>query len=104
VNTIVVKKKEIDLIRDFAEPLPLITIVDIMGVSRDDVPQIRKWSLAIGNGFDSLFASEYVLEQQKIALKEFFHYIEDLLKAKKDTKDDKIICSLINAHQKNKLS
>ena len=97
-------KKEIDLIRDLAEPLPLITIVDIMGVSRDDVPQIRKWSLSIGNGFDSLFASEYVLEQQKIALKEFFHYIEDLLKAKKDTKDDKIICSLINAHQKNELS
>jgi len=97
-------KKEIDLIRDFAEPLPLITIVDMMGISREDVSKIRKWSLIIGNGFDSLFVSENALEQQKIALKEFFYYIEELIKVKKDANDGKIVYALIKANEKNELS
>ena len=33
-----------DLIADFAYPLPAIVIADILGVPRDDVPALKRWS------------------------------------------------------------
>ena len=35
---------DIDFVRDFAQPLPLIVIADFLGVPTDDLPTFKRWS------------------------------------------------------------
>ncbi|MEA2710111.1 MAG: hypothetical protein QOF78_2712 [Phycisphaerales bacterium] len=42
-------RREFDLIADFASPLPLLVIADVMGMSRRDAVQLKEWSVAFAS-------------------------------------------------------
>lgn len=45
-------KDRIDLVDDFAYPLPVTVICGLLGVPREDVPQVRAWTNAVIAGLD----------------------------------------------------
>lgn len=98
------QKKEVDLIRDYAEPLPLMVIAELMGVPREDMPQIRKWGLAIGQAFDSLLITDDILQQQKSALSELLAYVKKSVAEHEKNSDGKLLDVLISAEKREEIT
>jgi|AP95_1055475.scaffolds.fasta_scaffold00928_7 cytochrome P450 len=85
----------IDFIRQFAEPLPMLVIAELLGFPRMDLPQLKIWSSA----WVLPFSRGLSLEQEIDAVEkhiELQHYIFDTMahKRKKPAKD--IITRLLN--------
>ena len=70
------EKGAVDLVADFAEPLPLQVIAHLMGIPSDDVPQVRKWSKVLSSGADSVLVNTSLRQQRNQALSDFVAYIE----------------------------
>ncbi|NQW92746.1 MAG: cytochrome P450 [Polaromonas sp.] len=70
---------DIDMVRDFAEQLPLRVIGELIGLPIADLAQIRVWSVLLGHGFDSVMTTDEVLVRQRDALTAYLAYIEALL-------------------------
>lgn len=98
------KKKTTDLIIDYAEQLPLHIIADLMGIPVQDMKNVRKWSLVIGDSFDSLLINDEILIQQKKSLTSFLAYVNTIIADKKNSPDDTLIGFLIDSEEKNKIS
>jgi len=98
------KKKDIDLITDFAEKIPFDIIARIMGIPVKDMPKIREWTLAIGNGFDTLTANEEMIQQQQQALLLFLDYLRALIKNEAQIEDKTVLSSLIQAKKEGHLN
>ncbi|MEN9453910.1 MAG: hypothetical protein RLZZ19_397, partial [Actinomycetota bacterium] len=75
-------KKEFDLLADFAEPLPVRVIAELLGVSRSDENHLRPWSQAIVKmyEFDVTPDEEAHAEQ---ASREFADMITDMVEHRK---------------------
>ena len=97
-------RSTVDLIRDFAEPLPLLVIAHLMGIPKTDIQQIRLWSRDLGDGFDSFSLTPERIKQQHIALTEFISYIRDLLNERHQRPaSDDLIASLSMACTRGEL-
>ncbi|KKI93157.1 cytochrome P450 [Bacillus sp. SA1-12] len=93
---------EMDLIDDYAFPLPIIVISEMLGVPREDRNKFRKWSDALINGSNQL---EDYQERVLPAMKAFMHYLHLLLdEHRKTPKDDLIGALLLAEEQDDKLS
>jgi cytochrome P450 len=82
VSGLVARRGEtVDLVTDFAAVLPLLVVVDILGVPPRDVPRIKSWS----DGQIALVWGDPSPEEQvrlATALLEFWHYCQDLVAEK----------------------
>ena len=90
-------KGTFDLIPDFAEQMPLRVIAELIGVPVQDMPLVRKWSIALGDGFDSLLMSQPVIERQKQALAAFLVYAHDAIKARHQRPDGSLLSHIAAA-------
>ena len=87
-----------DLIEEFALPLPLRVICEILGVPIADQPLFRRW-VAL------LVAAK--LEQQSsipIAAGELYEYMQVLIDAKRRQHDDSLLCALVAAQADGSLA
>lgn len=98
-----IKKKDINLITDFAEKIPFDVIASIMGIPLSDMPKIREWALAIGNSFDTLTANEEIIQKQQKALLLFLDYLRALIKNEEQIENNTILYSLIEAKKEGHL-
>jgi cytochrome P450 PksS len=88
-------KGRMDLIADFAFPLPITVICEMLGVPRDDRQKFHAWTQII-------MVLPETPEQQKasIAAQEaFIAYIRTLLALKRETPGDDLISSLVQAEE-----
>lgn len=84
---------EIEFIKRFAEPLPMIVIAELLGFPRMDLPQLKEWSYA----WVLPFSRGLSLEQETWAVSkhvELQHYIFDAVKEKRRNPKDDIITRL----------
>ncbi len=88
-------KGQCDLMREFAIPLPCIVIADQLGVPRDMIWDLKKWSdamLAPGSGFtdetEALECARQVVEAQ--------HFFAEVIAERKVKPKDDIISTLAN--------
>lgn len=93
-----------DLIAKLAEPMPLRLIAELIGVPQDDMPRVRKWSLALGEGFDSVRMSSDIRARQREALLGFLEYLRGLIEDKRHAPDHSLLSFLIGAEQDGHLS
>ena len=88
-----IEKDEIEFIKDFAEPLPMIVIAELLGFPRMDLPMLKEWSYA----WVLPFSRGLTLEKEKWAVEkhiELQHYIFDTMQEKRKNPQDDIITRL----------
>ncbi|MBL1094739.1 MULTISPECIES: cytochrome P450 [Streptomyces] len=72
-------KDEIDVVDDFAYPLPVTAICKILGVPREDEPRFHGWADTVASGLDPSQGKEKARE----ARRELGAYLSDLIDTKR---------------------
>ena len=88
-----IDRDEIEFIKAFAEPLPMIVIAELLGFPRMDLPQLKVWSAA----WVLPFSRGLTLEQERWAVEkhiELQHYIHDIILKKRKSPQDDIVSHL----------
>lgn len=88
-------KGEMDLVKDYAYPLPINVISDMLGVPQADQAQIRVWSEAIAHGLGLGRKDPGVAEQ----IRAFGEYIVQLVAEKRQHLADDLISQLISIEE-----
>lgn len=87
-----------DILADYAEPLPVLVIADLLGVPREMADDLRRWSQDIVKMYEYGRSREQELAAQRAGL-EFSSYIADLAaKRKADPRPD-LITALVEVEE-----
>ena len=87
-----------DFVEAFAKPYPSLAIATVMGAPLEDAPRLHHWSNLIQRQFDAVsMASE--VEQITEAVREFYAYADDLVRARREDPSDDLISKLIAAEE-----
>ena len=84
----------VDLIADYAEPLPVMVIAELLGIPESDRPLLRPWSQAIVK----MYEYDRTPGQEAHALTasaEFAAYVVDLAKARRVQPGDDLVSHLV---------
>jgi cytochrome P450 len=88
-------KGEMDLVKDYANPLPVNVISDMIGVPKSDHSKIHLWSEGIANGLGLGRLDQEVTE----SLQAFGDYIKQLIADKREHPSDDLISQLISIEE-----
>lgn len=88
------ERGEMDLIHDFAYPLPLTVIAQLLGIPSSDREQFRKWSLAIGPMIDTEISPE-LLPPGHAAMGEFADYMRSLFVHRRRDPGDDLLSAML---------
>jgi cytochrome P450 len=86
-------KGEFDLLEDYAVPLPVLVIADLLGVPQADRPRLRPWSAAIV----AMYELDHDAEQEHKAVQaagEFWDYLDWLASQRREKPQDDLISAL----------
>jgi cytochrome P450 len=87
-----------DLIDDYAFPLPIMVICELLGVPASDRAQFRIWSNAVVTG-EPITAGEPVEAWRRTAFADFSGYIRALFERKRADPRDDLISELVTVHE-----
>jgi cytochrome P450 len=89
-----------DLVSDFAYPLPVQVIVEMLGVPAADHEQFRVWSNALARGLDPDFLLPPEAVQQRLAgILSFVQYFASLIEERRAHPGDDLLTRLIQAEE-----
>ena len=89
---------DIDLLTDFAYPLPVRIICDLLGVPFEDQVHFEQWSHALTRGLDPDFLlTDDVIEARGTAVVQFAQYFFELLAERKRSPGDDLLSRLAQA-------
>ena len=91
----VVAHGEMDLIDDFAFPLPIVVIAQILGIPPEDRDRFRAWS----NAFVTPTLSEAEWQEAAVLLTQFVAYLRQLFDERRRTPKDDLITGLLHAEE-----
>lgn len=83
-----------DLVHDFAEPLPVLVIAELLGVPTAHVDDLRRWSQAIVRMYEPA-PSAAVVDDAVRASSEFADLVRDLAEARRRAPADDLISDLV---------
>ncbi|WP_224522048.1 cytochrome P450 family protein [Rossellomorea vietnamensis] len=89
IDQMKVKQGPVDLIDEFAFPLPIIVISELLGVPVEDREKFRRWSNTIVSASDNMNADF------QGDVREFIEYLTLLFKDKKESPKEDLISNLI---------
>jgi cytochrome P450 len=84
----------VDLIKNYAEPLPVQVIAELLGVPAADWPLLRPWSNAIVKMYEYAVPPEQRVAAET-ASREFVEYLRDLVAIRRRSPGDDLVSSLI---------
>ena len=87
-----------DLIADYAEPLPVKIIADLLGFPESEEHLLRPWSQAIVKMYEVNPSAQYQNEA-KIAAREFADYVRDLAESRKKLPGADLISDLASVEE-----
>ena len=90
---------ELDLISDFAYPLPLTIICEMLGVPASDQRQLIAWSRSLALGLDPIQAviDPSVLSRADVATAEMVEYLTELTRRRRRDVGEDLISGLVAA-------
>ncbi|MNO14160.1 Cytochrome P450 [compost metagenome] len=88
-------KREMDLIEDYAFPLPIIVICEMLGVPLQDQDKFRGWSNIIMEGFNNPLMNE----QSDEVMKAFVNYLQGLIAERRHNLQEDLISDLISVEE-----
>lgn len=86
-----------DLLTDYAEPIPVTVIAELLGVPERERPRLVPWSRAI----IGMFEPERTPEMERAAVRaagEFAAYVRELIVAKRADPQDDLISRMVRLH------
>ena len=87
-----------DLISNYAEPLPVRIIAELLGFPRSEEHLLRPWSQAIVKMYE-VSPSEAVQQEARKAAAEFSQYVHDLMLARKSNPGSDLISELAQVEE-----
>jgi cytochrome P450 len=95
-----VERGEVDLVADYAYPLPVQIIVEMLGVPAEDHEQFRVWSHALARGLDPDFLLPPEAVQQRLgAILSFVQYFASLIEERRKAPGEDLLTRLIQAEE-----
>ena len=91
-------RERFDLIRDFAFPLPVIVIAEMLGVLPGDREQFNEWSNVVALTVDPLLNPDQV-RQVRQTVEEMFAYFEKVATDRREQPRDDLVSALANAEE-----
>lgn len=91
--------KALDVIADFAYPLPVRVIAEMLGVPQEDLPRFREWSRAIAPILDPVMSMESLegIADASLALSSYFD--EMIAMRRKEPRDD-LLTALVQSEER----
>jgi cytochrome P450 len=84
-----------DLVDNYAFPLPIIVIAELLGIPAEDRDRFRTWS----NTFVLPALTPELQEQARIHTEEFIAYLDDLFAARRADPTDDLVSALVQAEE-----
>jgi cytochrome P450 len=86
---------EMNLVDDFAFPLPIIVICELLGIPSEDRDRFREWS--------NLFVSPALTEEEQqafaVAIEQFLGYLHELFEQRRADPGDDLVSALVQAEE-----
>jgi cytochrome P450 len=89
----------IDFIRDFAIPLPVTVIAQMLGVPTVDRDRLRAWSVAFGKLINGRLLSAEESRDAQVGVMEFVNYFRDLIAERRQHPADDMLSGLIQVEE-----
>ena len=89
---------ELDLIGEFAYPLPVEIFCQMLGIPEEDHPVFRQWVNGIARNLDPVMDPDE-RERLRAEFDEMMRYLEQLIEAKRGRDDDDVLSVLIHAEE-----
>jgi cytochrome P450 len=87
---------EVDLLAEFAYPLPVRVICDLLGVPVEDQDRFKVWSQALARGMDPDFLlADEVIQARAEAVMQFAQYFFELLADRRKSPGDDLLTRLV---------
>jgi cytochrome P450 len=96
----VIERGEMDLAADFAVPLPMLVIAEIIGVPVADWPRYKRWSdviLKIANTISRDEAAVKTLEEFRAVTAEMRAFLPDLIAQRQAARQDDLLTRIVEA-------
>jgi cytochrome P450 len=91
-------KGEMDIMRDLANPLPVIVIAEMLGVPPEDRTSFKAWSNDLGAGLDP-FASDEIIEKADRATVALQGYFKGLVEERRREPREDLLSALVQAEE-----
>jgi pimeloyl-[acyl-carrier protein] synthase len=91
--------KEFDLLREYALPLPVIVIGEMLGVPVEDRDLFKKWSISIALTLDATQSNPAVFAEAAKSVEELSAYLRDIIRERQANPQNDILTSLIRAEE-----
>ena len=93
----------LDVIRDFAYPLPAIVIAEMLGVRREDRELVKRWSDALAALLGSAVCEPSIAENGARSILEFRSYLGDLVEDRRRRPQQDLITAALKAEDQGSL-
>jgi hypothetical protein len=90
----------IDFIQDFAIPLPVTVIAQMLGVPTADRDRLRDWSVAFGKLINGRILSPQELAEAQLGVLAFVKYFRDLIVERRQHPADDMLSGLIEVEER----
>jgi cytochrome P450 len=94
----IARKGEFDLMDDFAGPLPVMVIAEMLGVPAEEHTQFKTWSNQIIEGGRGSFRGVAPGEQAKATSQELRAYLADQIERRRRDPGEDLVTALVQAH------
>jgi cytochrome P450 len=92
---------EFDVIRDFAYPLPVAVIGDLLGIPPEDHERLKAWSDELAIFVGSALTTPDKDERAARGVAELHEYFEDVVARRRAVPDDDLVTALLAAEQRD---
>lgn len=93
----------LDVVRDFAYPLPAIVIAEMLGVRREDRELVKRWSDALAALLGSAGSEPSIAENGAQSILEFRSYLGDLVADRRRRPQQDLITAALKAEDQGSL-
>jgi cytochrome P450 len=90
------KGRAMDLVKDFAYPIPLVVICEMLGVPHEDLPIFHQWAYDFARRGDISDLTPERIEKGEVATEGFTRYFSDLIEARRAEPREDLITALIS--------
>jgi len=96
----VADKDSIEIIEDFAYPLPVVVISEMLGVPPESHKEFREWSAVLASSLDPVMSAQpEAVERQRRAIELFDELFKELIAQRRKEPKDDLLGGLVQAEE-----